>query len=233
MDKAPPKPDRRGWGLLRRREILAPTWRGWLLLASLGALLSWGGLRGVYPFLAPNDPRPTRVMVIEGWVPDYCLKDAIAEFHQHHYDKMFLTGGPVDKGAPLAEFKSLPEMTAAVLFTLGMTTNEVVSIPAPAVPQDRTYASALALKQWWREHARTPAAVNLISVGPHARRSRLLFEKALGDRIEVGVIALTPRDFDPRHWWRTSQGFRTVTGEAIAYAYARVLFRRPREPVLP
>lgn len=32
-------------------------------------------------------------------------------------------------------------------------------------------------------------------------------------------------EYDPRHWWRTSEGVRNVVGESIAYLYARFFFR--------
>ncbi len=85
---------------------------------------------------------------------------------------------------------------------------------------------AVALKQWWRAHGMAPTNVNLFSVGPHARRSRLLFKRALGKEVSVGVVAFSPGDYDVRHWWRSSQGFRTVTSEFIAYCYARAMFWR-------
>jgi hypothetical protein len=71
-----------------------------------------------------------------------------------------------------------------------------------------------------------PTNVNLFSLGPHARRSRLLFRRALGKEVTVGVVALSSGDYDARHWWRTSQGFRSVTGELIAYCYVRAMFWR-------
>jgi hypothetical protein len=74
-----------------------------------------------------------------------------------------------------------------------------------------------------------PAEFNLISVGPHARRSRLLFEKAFGREVRVGIIALESQDYDPQHWWRSSMGVRVVTDELIAYSYARLLFH-PGKP---
>lgn len=217
-----------GWGLVRRRQVVVPTWRGWLLVGCLGSLLAWIAVRVAYPFLAVNDPSLGGVMVIEGWMPDYCLQEAVTEFHRHHYEKVYVSGGPVERGGPLSAYKTLPELAAAVLIKLGLSSNDVVVVASPGVQKDRTYASAIALLEWWRLHQTLPARVNLVSVGPHARRSRLLFEKALGDRMSVGVMALTPQDFDPRHWWRSSEGFRTVTSEAFAYFYARVLFRRPR-----
>ena len=43
-----------------------------------------------------------------------------------------------------------------------------------AAEQDRTYHSALAFKQWLAEHGQSPASFDVVTLGPHARRSRLL-----------------------------------------------------------
>ena len=203
-----------------------PTWRGWLILAVLGLLAGWGVFHGLYGFLAVTDSRPGGALVVEGWIPDTSLDEVVAEYRRAGYDKLYLTGGPLDKGAILAQYQTFPELTAQVLRRKGVSTNDLVTVPAPEVRQDRTYAAACALRAWWREHHVQPTRVNLVSLGPHARRSRMLFEKAL-EQGPVGVIALAPPDYEPEQWWRTSAGVRSVTDEAIAYLYARILFRRP------
>ena len=64
-----------------------------------------------------------------------------------------------------------------------------------------------------------------MSSGAHSRRTRLLFQKAFGDGVTIGIVASPEREFDPRRWWTSSSGFRTVTSEIIAYLYARFIFR--------
>ena len=68
--------------------------------------------------------------------------------------------------------------------------------------------------------------ITVLSVGPHSRRSRLLFQKAFGDSATIGVIAAPPQGYDSRRWWIYSEGVRTVISEAIAYGYARLIFWR-------
>ena len=216
-------------GFLCRRQCLVPTLRGWLLLVLTCAALAIIGARELAQFLTVNDPVPGGVLVIEGWAPDYALEAAMAEFNRTHYDKLFVTGIPLEQGAPLSEYKTYAELGAAVLLKLGLSTNAVQAVPATAVRRDRTYAMATALKHWMGEHGMAPTKVNLMSVGPHSRRSRLIFEKALGGGVTVGIIAIPSRDFDPAHWWRSSQGVRAVLDEALAYAYARLLFSPPKQ----
>ena len=212
-------------GLTKRRECRVPTLRGWLAILVAGIALCAGLLHGVYPFLAVSEARRGGVLVAEGWGSEAVLTAVLAEFRREHYDGLFVTGVPIEESSPLAEYKSFAELGAAVLTRLGGDPNAIHAIPAPAVRQDRTYASAVALKNWLREHGVAPTTVNVMTSGAHSRRTRLLFQKAFGDGVAIGIVASPERDFDPRRWWTSSSGFRTVTDEAIAYLYARFVFR--------
>jgi uncharacterized SAM-binding protein YcdF (DUF218 family) len=107
---------------------------------------------------------------------------------------------------------------------MGMSQDTVQAVPSGYVYKDRTYTEAVALSNWLRQHGTLPKEINLISLGAHARRSRLLFEKAFGKSTRVGIIAVEDRNYDPAHWWKTSEGVRSVISETIAYGYARFLF---------
>jgi len=227
MSTSKPRPP--CWGLLKRRPCLVPTWRGWLALLAVGlGLLLFVGWR-IHPFLAITDAVPGGALAIEGWAPDYALAEAVAEFKRYPYSKVFVTGGPLEQGAPLSEYKTYAELGAAILLRLGLDKNLVQAVPAARVQKDRTYASAVALRNWLRAHNAALTNLNIISVGAHGRRSRLLFEKAFGNGCRMGIISVEDQDYDPQHWWKSSPGVRTVGGEILAYGYARLLFRPPPE----
>jgi hypothetical protein len=213
------------WGLVRHRQCPVPTWRGWLVLLLIFSALGMISVRCLYPFLAVNDPPAGGVMVVEGWASDFTLDTAVTEFRRNHYDRIYVTGGPLEIGAFLSEYRTYAERGAATLIKMGVSTNDVQAVPAPFARQDRTYTAAVALRNWWSQHGMAPSTVNLMSDGPHARRSRLLYRKALGKGVYVGVTALKDRNYDPKHWWRSSAGFRNVADESIAYLYAIFFFR--------
>ncbi len=116
-----------------------------------------------------------------------------------------------------------------MLLKLGMSTNVVQAVPAPYVGQDRTYTSARALKAWCEQRGIPLGRLHLMTNGPHARRSRLLYRKALGRGVAVGVTSIKERDYDPAHWWRYSAGVRGVVDESIAYVYARFFFHPTKD----
>lgn len=212
------------WGLLRHRELLVPTGRGWLLLLALCIGSVFGLARGVHPFLAVNDPNSGGAVVVEGWATVHAFKEVVAEFKRNQYSHLYVTGGPIDEDASPSEYKTTAERGAAIAIRLGLASSEVQAVPAPKVLQDRTYASAVALRDWLRVHQIATKNFHVLSVGPHARRTRLLFEKALGEGVTVGITAIQSDGYDPNAWWTTSEGVRTLIGEIIAYGYARLMF---------
>jgi hypothetical protein len=200
-----------------------------VLLLLVGTLFAITALRTVHPFLATSAPIPGGALVVEGWATDYALEDAIAEFRRHDYRKLYVTGGPLERGAPLSEYKTYAELGAATLLRLGLDQDAVQAVPAPLVRQDRTFTSAIVLKNWLRQRNAMPTHVNLISLGAHARRSRLLFEKAFAGDLRVGIVAIEDRAYDAKRWWASSNGVRAVVGELLAYGYARLFFHAPTD----
>jgi hypothetical protein len=209
---------------LRHRTFVRPTRRGCLALllcALLGVVAVW---RGLYGFLAVQDPVPGGVLVMEGWVGDADLALAEAEFRRGGYRVWCVTGEPLEKGSPLLAYQDYANLTVATYTKLGGEAGLLQPVAWKTVPRDRTYASALALKAWLRERGHSAEKITIVTSGVHARRSRLLYEMAFGPGSRIGVFATPERNFDPDRWWTSSMGVRAVVGETLAYLYARCLF---------
>jgi uncharacterized SAM-binding protein YcdF (DUF218 family) len=98
--------------------------------------------------------------------------------------------------------------------------------------RDRTYGSAVALRNWFRDHNMVVSGIDVVTEDLHARRTRLLFQKALGKDVQVGIIAVANVDYPANRWWYYSQGLKDVISESAAYLYARLLFF-PSDPADP
>ncbi len=217
--------DRKLWGLVTRRERWGPSWRGWLAVALLALLGAWLGVLGIHPFLAVTARADARVLVVEGWVHRFAIKAATQEFKTGGYPRIYTTGGPVDgDGGYTNDYNTGASVGAGQLRQAGIGADLIQMVPARLVGRDRTYTSAIALRDWLRDHNVQVTAINIVTEAPHARRTRLLFQEAFGPQVQVGVIAAQNPDYDPKHWWRYSEGVREVIGEGLAYLYARFLF---------
>lgn len=210
--------------LIQRREVWLPTLWGWILLLVFATTLLVSSINNLPSFLATNQPINAEVLVIEGWLPDYAVKEALAEFRRGSYRQIVTTGIPIERGCYLAEYKNYAELAAATLKTLGLAPEKIVPVPTPEVRKDRTHASALAFKQWLSKTNSSIKSINLLTLDVHARRSWLLFQKALAPaKVQVGIIAVQPIDYDAKHWWRYSSGVRKIINEFVAYIYAQYI----------
>ena len=119
--------------------------------------------------------------------------------------------------------------SAELLAKAGISTNDLQAVPSRFVGRDRTYNSAIALRDWFHEHGWQPGSINVLTEDAHARRTWLLFQKALGPDVKVGIISAPNPDYDASHWWRSSAGVREVLDEGIAYIYAKCFFWPAKE----
>ena len=211
--------------LIKKRECWKATWLGQLL--KLIILLSFILIYAITAvgFLSPEDPVTSNTLIVEGFLPDYALVEAMHIFEQGRYQRMIITGKKRPKGAPLDQYANDGEYSAATLARLGFSMDRVQVVAEPNnIIKDRTYESALAVKKWAKENNLSLKTINLVSLGCHSRRSRLMFEEAFGDSTDVGIIAIRNQSFNPKRWWRSSHGFREVTKESLAWIYARFFF---------
>ena len=223
-------PRRAIWGLFDRRERWSLSWRGRLILPLAVVVVSVLVLRGVYPFLAITHRVDAQVLVVEGWIREYAIRAALKEFQTNHYQRVFTTGGPVEgTGGYINDFCTSASVGADLLKKNGLPNGSVQMVPSRVMDRDRTYGSAVALRNWFRDHNMAVSGIDIVTEDLHARRTRLLFQKALGDKVAVGVIAIPNPDYDAKRWWRYSEGLKNVLSEAATFLYARLLFY-PSEP---
>ncbi len=207
-------------GLFKRQTVWAPTLRGWLVLGVALLALLGVGVSQVEPFLSPTERLPAEVLVVEGWMPDYALAKAAAEFRAGHYRYIITDGGPLREGWYQSTDKTYAELAAHALCQLGLKPEQVIPAPYAWAQRERTLTAAEAVERWLATNDPGVRAINVFTLGAHARRSRLVFQRVMGRRVRVGVIALPDRDYDPARWWAFSEGIREVLSEGIGYLHA-------------
>ena len=209
------------WGLINYQPRWGLTFKGWLFMVVALIAIALFVVLNIHSFLAPVAPIKAEALVIEGWIGDEGIKGAIAEFQQQDYQILITVGTPLPRGAYLSEYQNFAQLSAATAIKLGFNPDKIVIISIPPAKRDRTLASAIEVKKWFAENYRQVKAINLYSKNVHSRRSWLLYKRVLNPDIRVGILSQPPIDYEANSWWTSSEGFRQVTGEAIAYIYAK------------
>jgi DUF218 domain len=216
--------------LIRRRLVWLPTLWGVSLMCVVISMLALAAARHLGGYLALNEPalgrdgKGARTLVVEGWLDESELNEAIVAFRRGRYERIVTSGGPIDSWQEGVIWPTFAERAANYLKRHGVADAAVVAVPAPASAQDRTFLSAVVVRDWTRGLEPPADAIDLFSSGPHARRSRLAYRMAFGPEVAIGVLAAAPRRYDVAHWWRTSEGAKAVLGELLSLGWTRCCF---------
>ncbi len=209
--------------LADRRDRWGLTWQGWFFGIALVVALLWGVVSHAHSFFAINQPIVTPdLLIVEGWITDKNTKDAIQEFRSRSsYKSIITTGTQLPRGYYLSEYKTFADLSRASLIKMGIPANQVIAVPAPGVPKDRSYTSAVAVANWLQLYNPNYSvrSANLLSESVHARRSWTLFKKAIGPQLELGIISVPSEEYDKDRWWTQSEGFKRVLFESIGWFY--------------
>jgi hypothetical protein len=191
--------------------------------AAAAAFAAWN----LHPFLAQNAPAGARLLVVEGWMEPEGFDQAIAVFRANGYERIVTTGGPVPPWPVPPVPTTYAQLAADYLTRHGIAAAQVTAVPAPESAERHTYLSAVMVREWARRSALKLDALDVYSSGTHARRSRLLYERAFGPQVRVGVYAARSSDYDPGAWWQTTFGVRDVVTQAAGLAWVTCCFRPP------
>lgn len=174
----------------------------------------------IHPFLARNDPVDGDILVVEGWLPDSALIQSFNEFTNNNYKFLVITGGCQKNFLGKINTFSIAEAAAIKLLDYGLDEKCLITVSAPPVKRHRTYNSAVTLKNWIRESELDINTINVFTYGVHAKKSQIIYEKALKPNIRVGVISAVPSDYNPKYWFLSIKGINWVLRDFFGYLYA-------------
>lgn len=206
-------------GLFRLKSIWWPTWKACFVIVLLGSVAFVCGIRSAYPFLAPTHRVPADILVVEGWLPEYALRAAIQEFRKNAYTLLVTSGGPLWEGHHASGFHSYAELAGQVLRGMNFDTNQLAVAPGPKVWRHRTFHSAKAVQDFLMASKLEPIGINIMTLGAHGRRTKIIYSEVFGDQTPLGIISYPSSEYDQERWWQTSEGTKHVLTETMAATY--------------
>jgi hypothetical protein len=87
-------------------------------------------------------------------------------------------------------FKSYAESARNRLLALGIAPSRIIAIPGDKVKINRTLTSALAFRDWVNTTNIDIRGINIMSMGTHARRTWMTYNKILNEKYSIGIISL-------------------------------------------
>ncbi|HDY85271.1 hypothetical protein LCGC14_0480360 [marine sediment metagenome] len=211
--------------LFKRRSCYFPTMWGSLIIVITLVMLGGFVVKNFATFLALNVPISSRYLVVEGWLSKVSLEQAVVEFRRGNYELIITSGGP-DLSDFDSTYESYAEKATAELIKIGVEPSKIISAPSPASAQDRTYLSAVMVRNKLLEHLKfLPESINVFSSDVHSRRSYYLYELAFRNtETKIGIVATDSERFNLDSWWQTSEGAKSVLTEMFGWLWTRCCF---------
>jgi uncharacterized SAM-binding protein YcdF (DUF218 family) len=210
----------------RRRTVLWPTWITWCcsFVLLLAVFLSW--FTYGESFLSWTDRVSADILVVEGWIGREGVHSAVEEFYRGGYKYMVTSGGETFDGWGDRP-GNYARMAANELVRSGFPKEKIIVAASDNVASHRTFESAVAVWRALDDAGLKPAAVDVFTLGAHARRSQLVFEKAGPRFAKVGVIGWLPIDDKSKVWWESSERAKMFLSETFGYSF-ELLFNSGR-----
>lgn len=205
----------------RTRSIWWPTALGWITLATLLIVPVFLWCFCAEAFLTRTTPKPAEALILEGWIGSEGIRAAKEEFERGGY-RYLVTAGNLTESRWGGQRWNYAIEAQGLLIRLGVPSDRVVAAPAPEVHAQRTFSSALAVRQVLDQRGLRFSTANVFTLGVHARRSRLVFAKVLPDT-QVGAISWRPSAYSPEPWWHSSERAEDLIKETVGYLFELLL----------
>lgn len=172
----------------------------------------------IHNFLAITKPVSGQVLIVESWFANRptAMREVAGHFAKGHYQLVLFVGGT--KSGPAG--KSSAELAADCLAGLGLDRKFIQVAAETDVEFNRTFGSARTARSWITRERPEVRAVDVVTLGVHARKSLILFQKVFAPERTVGIIALTETAYPPNQWWTTRTGWYLVLRNTAGYFQA-------------
>jgi hypothetical protein len=197
----------------------------WLIIGLICIILGVWGIIRLVPFLSCNRPVDAEVLIVEGWLAPSYVQTILEEFHKGKYHHLFVVGDCQSSGQDqnvVCNTKSAVQR----LIQLGIEPSLVTAVIVRPTRFHTTWSYALALQDYMAVSGYEVKTANVLSLWVHARKSLVLFQKAFGPDVKVGVIAVRHQRFSSEHWWLSARGIYAVVKNSVAYLDALFLTGR-------
>jgi hypothetical protein len=88
------------------------------------------------------------------------------------------------------------QLARSRLIRLGIDSTRIIAVPARKARINRTLTSALAFRDWISEYSEGSSikGINIVTLGPHAKRTWMTYNKILNEKYSIGIISLPDTD---------------------------------------
>lgn len=109
-------------------------------------------------------------------------------------------------------YNSNAELARNRLISMGINSSQIIATPGETVIVNRTLTSALAFRDWLKQTNTDISGINIISMGAHARRTWMIYNRILKEKYPIGIISLPDYVYTQSRIYRLLKNIRETLG---------------------
>ena len=191
----------------------------WIFLLPVILSVAWLCSSGE-SFFSLTRRLPAEALVADRWIGRDGIRAAAEEFKLGSYGYIVVTGDMTEDRRNQSDYAETAEQE---LIGLGIPKDRIITAPSSQVARQRTFVSVAAAWKALDTSGVRPKVINVFTLGPHARRSRLVYAKVFGPATQVGVIAFVPPKYEVEPWWLSKQRTLCLLKEFVGYPFEILL----------
>jgi len=193
-------------------------WRCFFKIASVVVLLALAAfVLTAHRFLAVTKATGQGILVIEAWIPNKTLQEAVRISQSGAYRNLVVIGSQITASD---NSRNYADLAVENLSKLGAPQNKIVKIATPYQSETRTFAEAEAFRKWLLSSGVETCCIDVLTVGVHSRKSWITFQSVLGNTYRIGVIA-GPEEYNAKYWLVSRRGLWLVLRNLSGYLYTK------------
>lgn len=163
----------------------------------------------LHRFLSKSKPVAANVLVMQGWIFDTMVDQAVAEINRGNYTKIIVTGSG-----------HVVQSGRKKLFDRGVGAQKIEIAPFYAKKNShRTFREAHSLKKFLQQHYPDVRSINVVTSSVHGKKTYTIFKKVLGDSINIGIITCRSNFYNQDRLWMSPLGVKVTLKFFIGYVY--------------
>lgn len=164
---------------------------------------------------------PADVLIVEGWIGSEGIRAAAKEFRQGAYRYVAVTGGMTPDQTD--SDSNHVQIAKQQLIELEVPETRIIVSSTSETEPEHTFTLAVRARRSFQDAGVRPTSINVFTLGPHAKRSRLVYEKVFAPEVPVGVIAFVPTAYRTEPWWLSKTRTGCLLKETIGYPFELLL----------
>jgi hypothetical protein len=174
------------------------------------------------PFFSLTRRLSADVLIVEGWIGSEGIRAAAEEFRRGAYRYVVITGGMTSDPTG-SDRSNHAEMARRQLIELEVPESRIILSSTIELEREHTFTLAVRARRSFQDAGIRPTSINVFTLGPHARRSQLVYERVFAPEVPVGVIAFVPSAYHTEPWWLSKRRTGCLLKELVGYPFELML----------